>query len=79
MAALSGISDVDAVTVSMARMTGSVLTLGVAAGAVVTAVSVNTVVKAGIALVVGGRRLGLRVIAVYLAVLAVGAVALWLR
>ncbi len=79
VAALSGITDVDAVTVSMARMTGDVLTPGVAAGAVVTAVSVNTVVKAGIALVVGGRRLGLRVIAAYLPVLAVGAVAVWLR
>jgi len=49
-----------------------------ATGAVVTAASVNTVVKGGIALVVGGSRVGLRVIGVYVAVLAAGGLAVWL-
>jgi uncharacterized membrane protein (DUF4010 family) len=79
VAALSGITDVDAVTVSMARMTGTALTPEAAAVAAFVAVSVNNAVKAGIALAVGGRGFGLRVAAVYAAVVAVGAVAVWLR
>lgn len=78
VAALSGITDVDAVTISMARMTGPDLALRIATGAIVTAASVNTVVKAGIALVVGGRGIGQRVIGVYVAVLAAGGIAVWL-
>lgn len=75
-AALAGVSDVDAVTISIARMTGDDLAAGVAAGAVVLAVSVNSVVKAGIALSVGGARLGVRVALVYGATLAAGAAVL---
>jgi len=77
-AALSGVGDVDAVTISIARMTGDDLATGAAAGAVVLAVSVNSAVKAGVALVAGGARIGLRVAAVYAAVLAAGAATLWL-
>jgi uncharacterized membrane protein (DUF4010 family) len=79
VAALSGLTDVDAVTISMARSAGAELPLAAAAGAVVTAASVNTAVKGGIAVGLGGRRFGLRVIAVYAPVLAVGALALALR
>ncbi len=78
VAALSGLTDVDALTISVARMTGADLTLRAATGAIVTAASVNTVVKAGIALVVGGPAIGRRVIGIYLAVLAAGGVAVWL-
>lgn len=78
VAALSGVTDVDAVTISMARMTNGDLGLTAATGAIVTAASVNTVVKGGIALVVGGSRVGLRVIGVYVAVLAAGGLAVWL-
>jgi uncharacterized membrane protein (DUF4010 family) len=78
VAALSGVTDVDAVTISVARMANADLASAVATGAIVTAASVNTAIKGGIALVVGGRRVGLRVIAVYLAVLAAGGVAVWL-
>lgn len=77
-AAMAGVGDVDAVTISIARMTGADLGPCVAAGAVVLAVSINSVVKAGIALTVGGARLGLRVGLVYAATLAAGAAALWL-
>jgi len=78
VAALSGFTDVDAVTISVARMTHGDLALMAGAGAIVTAASVNTAIKAGIALVVGGSRVGLRVTAVYLAVLAAGGLAVWL-
>jgi uncharacterized membrane protein (DUF4010 family) len=74
VAALSGLTDVDAVTISMA--TSAELSPTTAAGAVVTAASVNTAVKGGIAVALGGWRFGLRVIAVYLPVLAAGALAL---
>ncbi|MGM0662107.1 MAG: MgtC/SapB family protein [Pseudomonadota bacterium] len=75
-AALSGSNDVDALTISVARMTGDDLPAAVAANAIFIAVSVNTVVKGGIAAVVGGMALGVRVMGVYLLVLAVGAAAL---
>ncbi len=42
------------------------------------AVSVNTAVKAGVALAAGGPRIGYRVSAVYAAVLAAGGLAVWL-
>lgn len=78
VAALSGVTDVDAVTISMARMARGDLAMTAATGAIVTAASVNTVVKGGIALVVGGPRVGRRVIGVYVAVLAAGGLAVWL-
>jgi uncharacterized membrane protein (DUF4010 family) len=77
-AALSGSNDVDALTISVARMTGTDLTVAVAANAIFIAVGVNTLVKAGLAAAVGGMGLGLRVIGVYLSVLAAGAAALHL-
>jgi len=57
-------------------MTGDDLAAGVAAGALVLAVSVNSAVKAGVALTVGGARMGVRVALVHAATLAVGAAAL---
>lgn len=72
VAMLSGIADVDAVTVSMARVAGGEKTLVVATCAIVLAGSINTAVKAGIALAVGGAPIGLPVSAVYLAVLIAG-------
>ena len=72
VAMLSGIADVDAVTVSMARMAGDEETLALATRAVVLAASVNTAVKAAIAMAVGGAQIGLRVSAVSLVVLMAG-------
>lgn len=76
-AALSGMTDVDALTISVARLVGQDLSAAHGAMAIFIAASVNTVVKAGIALVAGGSRLGYRVIAVYVAVILVGAASLW--
>jgi len=76
-AALSGVTDVDALTISVSRLVGGDLAASTGAIAVFIAVSVNTAVKGGISLVAGDRRLGLRVIAVFLAVIAAGGVSLW--
>ncbi|TCM82594.1 MgtC/SapB family protein [Rhodovulum steppense] len=76
VAAASGVTDVDALTITVARMTRDGLGLETAAAAIVLAVSVNTAVKGGIAAVLGGGRFGLRVLAVYAVVLATGAAAL---
>ena len=69
VAALSGVADVDAVTVSMARQGGGT-GLDIAALAIIAAVAVNTVSKAVLAVVVGGRTIGLYVGAASLAGLA---------
>jgi len=71
-AALSGSNDVDALTISVARMTETDLAGAVAANAIFIAVSVNTAVKAAIAVAVGGMGLGLRVIGVYSVALVAG-------
>ncbi|HDR28666.1 DUF4010 domain-containing protein, partial [Rhodovulum sp.] len=76
VAAASGVTDVDALTITVARMVRDGLGRETAAAAILLAVSVNTVVKGGIAAVLGGGRFGLRVLAVYAVVLATGAAAL---
>ncbi|WP_372614145.1 MgtC/SapB family protein [Aquicoccus sp.] len=77
-AALSGVTDVDALTISVSRLVGADLAATSGATAIFIAATVNTAVKGGIALVAGDARLGLRVIAVYAAVIAAGTAALWL-
>ena len=76
--ALSGVTDVDAFTISVSRLVGSDLAAASGAVAVFIAVAVNTVVKGGVALVAGDARVGLRVSAVYLVVIAAGGASLWL-
>lgn len=61
VAALSGVADVDAVTISMARLGGGDLDLTIAAQAIMIAVSVNTISKAMIAGWAGGRDIGMLV------------------
>jgi len=77
-AALSGVTDVDALTISVSRLVGEDFAPANGATAILIAASVNTVVKGGISLVAGNRPLGLRVIAVYATVIAAGGTALWL-
>jgi uncharacterized membrane protein (DUF4010 family) len=56
--AIAGLTDVDAVTVSMARLAHeNVLSAGTANASILLACSVNTLVKGGIAMVIGGRPL----------------------
>lgn len=77
-AALSGVSDVDALTISVSRLAAQGLSATDGAISIFIAASVNTIVKAGISLVAGGRQLGLRVILVYAAVILAGMAGLWL-
>ncbi len=72
-AAISGITDVDALTISVSRLVEDDVPAASGAVAIFIAASVNTTVKAGISLVAGGRRVGFRVVAVYGAVLPAGA------
>lgn len=61
LAAASGIADVDAITLSLARMGGEDLDTTTAALGIVIAASVNSLVKAGMAGGIGGRKLGIEV------------------
>jgi uncharacterized membrane protein (DUF4010 family) len=78
LAAASGIADVDAITLSLARMSQADLGLGVAAGGVVIAGAVNSLVKAAMAGVIGGRAIGLRVAVPLAAAAGTGLAAAWL-
>ncbi len=73
LAAISGIADVDALTLSMARLGAHGLGLDVAAGAILIAAAVNTVSKTVMGWVAGGRAPGLRLAAGAAAAIAAGA------
>lgn len=76
-AALSGVTDVDAITISVARLAGDDLAVNAATTAIFIAAAVNTAVKGGIAIGMGGKAMGLRVGTVYAMVLTAGVAALW--
>jgi uncharacterized membrane protein (DUF4010 family) len=59
LAAASGVADVDAITLSLARMGGEDLTTAAAVMGIVIAASANSLVKAAMAGAIGGRKLGL--------------------
>lgn len=61
IAGISGLSDVDAITLTLARMGEGEISAALAAFAVVVAAAANSLAKGGMALAVGGRDLGLRV------------------
>lgn len=74
VAALSGIVDVDALTISIARMPGDDVDLNTAARAIMIAVAINTISKAIMASWVGNRRVGLLVGGISVIALAGGLV-----
>lgn len=77
-AAAAGLADVDAIALSVARMhADGRVESGPAVSAVLVAAVANTLVKAGIAAVLGGRRVGLAVGAVLVPMAAAGALAAW--
>jgi uncharacterized membrane protein (DUF4010 family) len=78
LAAASGIADVDAITLSLARMSGEDLGLTTAAFGVVIAGAVNSLVKGAIAGAIGGRDMGLRVALPLAVAAAAGLAAAWL-
>jgi uncharacterized membrane protein (DUF4010 family) len=59
--AVLGLGDIDAVTISMARMARSGLDADTAAQAILAGVGANTLVKAGLAAWAGNRQIGLAV------------------
>ena len=61
LALLSGVADVDAINLSLSRLSGETIALETAALGIVLACLSNTLVKAGIAIVSGGRALALPV------------------
>jgi uncharacterized membrane protein (DUF4010 family) len=78
VAALSGLADVDAVTLSLARMSGARLAIEAAALAVLVAVTSNTLSKTVMAAWVGGGSFGILVCLVNIAAMAAMFVAYWL-
>jgi uncharacterized membrane protein (DUF4010 family) len=77
VAGISGLADVDAATISMARMAGSAVELDTAAQGIMIAVAVNTIAKAVMASWVGGWTIGGRVIGISTIALSCGAAAAW--
>lgn len=75
LAAVSGLAEVDALTLSMARLAGGSVTLVGAALAIAIAAAVNTMVKAGLAWLIGLPALGVRVGVVQIAALIAAALA----
>jgi uncharacterized membrane protein (DUF4010 family) len=61
LAAASGVADVDAITLSLAQMSHDDLVLRIAVTGILIAAAVNSLVKGGMATVVGGFKIGLRV------------------
>lgn len=78
LAAASGIADVDAITLSLARLSQGDLALRVAVSGIVIAAAINSLVKGGIATTIGGGAIGLRVGLPLLASAIGGLVAVWL-
>ncbi|BCX81043.1 hypothetical protein MIT9_P0621 [Methylomarinovum caldicuralii] len=77
-AVLSGLTDVDAITLSLTRLAEDPALLAVAVRGILLAAVVNTLVKGGMAAVIGGWRLGTAVGGVFLGQIAVGiAILLW--
>lgn len=74
VAALSGIVDVDALTISIARMPGDDVDLNTAARAIMIAIAINTISKAIMASWVGNKRVGLLVGGISVIALAGGLV-----
>ena len=75
VAALSGLADVDAMTLSAARMSGD---LSGPAHAILLAVAVNTAAKTVYSWYAGGNRLGLMLAAFNAGAVAIGGAALYL-
>jgi len=79
LAAIAGLADVDAISLSYASQAGSgAIAHAAAAWGILIAVAVNNLVKAGIGLALGGRAFGLRVAIGLIAANLAGALALLL-
>jgi uncharacterized membrane protein (DUF4010 family) len=77
VAAVAGLTDVDAITLSMAEL-AKAGTAQIAVTAIVIAALMNTAVKCGIAFVLGGASLGRPLVLTAVAIFVVGLSAIWL-
>jgi uncharacterized membrane protein (DUF4010 family) len=77
LAGASGVADVDAITLSLARMSRGDLPLGIAVTGMVIAAAANNLVKSAMAGGIGGRQLGLRVGVPLLAASGGGVLSAW--
>ena len=75
VSALAGLADVDAITLSLARMNETLAQIKVAADGILIAALANTVMKAGLAGLSGGSSTGWRVLGVNLAAIITAAAA----
>ncbi len=78
LAALSGITDVDAISLALARQSQDSLALDVAALGIVIAAAMNTLVKMIMVITIGDRQLSKLVAVPMLASVVLGAVTFWL-
>lgn len=78
LAATSGLADIDAITLSLTRMTNNSLMMNTAVLGIIIAASVNNLVKIGMTWVVGNRHAGLLVGIPMLISLASGLMIAWL-
>jgi len=78
VAAISGLTDVDAITLTLAQLAKEGLAPTTAVGAILIAATSNTLVKIGLVLLIAGRVMGGRVLLVFLLALSSGALTLWL-
>ncbi len=77
LAGASGVAEVDAITLSLARMSRGDLAPGVAVTGLVIAATANTLLKGAMAAGIGGRRLGVRIGAPLFAASASGLLSVW--
>jgi uncharacterized membrane protein (DUF4010 family) len=77
LAAVSGIADVDAITLSLTRMSQDSLSIASAVFGIIIAASVNNLVKGGMAASFGTRTLALRIALPMLASVTLGALSAW--
>lgn len=78
LAATSAVADVDAITLSLTRMSQGSITLETAVLGIIIASAVNNLVKTGLAGGIGTRALGLRVAVPMLLSMVAGLAAIWL-
>jgi uncharacterized membrane protein (DUF4010 family) len=76
-ATAAGLADVDAITISIARMTTAELSIHTGVIAAFLAAMTNTITKGVLAAVIGGSNLGLRILVPVAVAIAFGGVAVW--
>lgn len=79
LAATSGIADVDAITLSLTRLSTQTLTMDVAVIGIVIASASNNLTKSGLAWVIGNRQMGMLVGLPMLLSLVAGLAVAWLQ